>query len=144
MKRKKWLDAAIWVFGILSFLSLIAFFLALTDIWHDYASPEVFARAGQSLPDWYSQSIRTMPEWRVLQVGFVADAGVSHPLVRSLAVRPEGSKIRRRNPINRIIRGTVYVIPEFPWIIKRDNSGIAYTVPLIVPSLPLARFLNLI
>jgi len=71
MKRRKWLDSAIVVFGVLSFLSLGAFFLALTDVWHDYASPDVFARAGQSLPDWYSRFNRCLPEWRLLQVGFV-------------------------------------------------------------------------
>ena len=71
MKRKKWLDSTVLVFGVLSFLSLIAFFLALTDIWHDYASPDVFARAGQALPDWYSQFNRCLLEWRVIQVGFV-------------------------------------------------------------------------
>ena len=70
MMRRKWLDSAVFVFGILSFLSLIAFFLALSDIWHDYASPDVFARAGQSLPDWYSPFNRCPLEWRVLRVGF--------------------------------------------------------------------------
>lgn len=70
MKRKKWLDSTVLVFGVLSFLSLIAFFLALTDIWHDYASPDVFARAGQALPDWYSQFNRCLLEWRFLQIGF--------------------------------------------------------------------------
>jgi len=67
----KWLDRAVVVFGILSFLSLIAFFLALHDIGDDYASPEAFARAGQPLPDWYSKVNRTPAEWLVLQVGFV-------------------------------------------------------------------------
>lgn len=71
MKQRKWLDSAIVVFGVLSFLSLIAFFLALTDIWHDYASPDVFAKAGQALPDWYSPFNRCPLEWRFLQVGFV-------------------------------------------------------------------------
>jgi hypothetical protein len=71
MQRKKWLDSAVLVFGVLSFLSLIAFFLALTDIWHDYASPDVFAKAGQALPDWYSPFNRCPLEWRFLQVGFV-------------------------------------------------------------------------
>jgi hypothetical protein len=71
MKRRTWLDKAVAFFGILSFLSLIAFFLALHDIGDDYASPGVFARAGQPLPDWYSPFNRTPAEWRVLQVGFV-------------------------------------------------------------------------
>lgn len=115
---RKWLDAAIWVFGILSFLSLIAFFLALTDIWHDYASPDVFARAGQSLPDWYSQFNRCLLEWRFLQVGFVLML-VFHILliVRWLSGR-RGQK-RCRNLIN------------------CDRSLEASSFP------PLARFLNL-
>ena len=70
MKHRRWLDSAVLVFGVLSFLSLVAFFLALTDIWHDYASPDVFAKAGQPLPDWYSAYNRCSLEWRVLQVGF--------------------------------------------------------------------------
>jgi hypothetical protein len=70
MKRQKWLDIAIAVFGVLSFLSLVLFFLALTDIGHDYASPKIFAQAGQPLPDWYSPVNRCIGEWRVLQVGF--------------------------------------------------------------------------
>ena len=97
---RKRLDAAIWVFGILSFLSLIAFFLALTDIWHDYASPDVFARAGQSLPDWYSQFNRTLPEWRVLQVGFPLML-VFHILlfVRWLSGRRDQNKVPNKVPI---------------------------------------------
>jgi hypothetical protein len=71
MKRKRWLDSAVLVFGVLSLLSLAAFFLALTDISHDYASPDVFARAGQPLPDWYSPVNRCPLEWRILQIGFV-------------------------------------------------------------------------
>lgn len=71
MKRKKWLDRAVLIFGILSFLSLAAFFLALTDISHDYAGPDVFARAGQPLPAWYSTYNRCVLEWRIIQVGFV-------------------------------------------------------------------------
>jgi hypothetical protein len=65
-----WLDKAVRIFGLLSFLSLIGFFLALHDIWHDYASPEVWARAGQTLPNWYSPVNRTPMEWGILQLGF--------------------------------------------------------------------------
>ena len=70
MKRKQWLDGAILGFGFLSFMSLIAFFLALHDIWYDYASPEVWARVGQPLPDWYSPVNRAPLEWGILQCGF--------------------------------------------------------------------------
>jgi hypothetical protein len=71
MKPKHWLDTAVGIFGPLSFLSLIGFFLAGHDIWHDYASPEVWARAGQALPTWYSPGNRTPLEWGMMQVGFL-------------------------------------------------------------------------
>ncbi len=71
MKPRKWLDTAIVLFGTLSALSLVGYFLALHDIWHDYASPEVWARAGQGLPSWYSPYNGTPGEWGVLQVGFI-------------------------------------------------------------------------
>ncbi len=71
MKWRQWIDSAIVLFGGLSFLSLVAFFLALNDIGHDYASPEVWIRAGQALPDWYSPVHRCFLEWRILQAGFL-------------------------------------------------------------------------
>lgn len=71
MKPKHWFDTAVGILGPLSFLSLIGFFLAGHDIWHDYASPEVWARAGQALPAWYSPWHRTPFEWSMMQVGFV-------------------------------------------------------------------------
>jgi hypothetical protein len=71
MRRPHWLDAAVTVSGFLSFMSLVAFFLAGHDIWHDYASPEVWARAGQDLPSWYSPVNRCPLEWGVMQAGFL-------------------------------------------------------------------------
>ena len=71
MKLSRWIDAAVAILGTLSFLSLIGFFLALHDIWWDYASPAVWAHAGQPLPPWYSPGNRTPGEWGVMQVGFV-------------------------------------------------------------------------
>ena len=71
MKPTRWIDAAITVLGSLSFLSLVGIFLAGHDIWHDYASPEVWARAGQALPSWYSPGNRTPGEWGMMQVGFL-------------------------------------------------------------------------
>ena len=49
MQPRRWIDTAVAILGTLSFLSLIAFFLALHDIWWDYASPAVWAHAGQPL-----------------------------------------------------------------------------------------------
>jgi hypothetical protein len=71
MKPRRWLDSAIAIFGVLSFLSLVGIFLASHDIWWDYASPAVWAHAGQSLPDWYSPVNRTLLEWGMMQVGFL-------------------------------------------------------------------------
>jgi hypothetical protein len=71
MKPRRWLDSAIAIFGVLSFLSLVGMFLAGHDIWHDYASPEVWQRAGQALPSWYSPYNRTPGEWGMMQVGYL-------------------------------------------------------------------------
>ncbi len=68
---KRWLDTVVMVLGFLSFLSLVGFFLALHDIWHDFASPEIWARAGQTLPSWYDPLNQCPGEWRMLQVGFL-------------------------------------------------------------------------
>ncbi len=71
MRWRQWMDAALLALGFLSFMSLVAYFLALHDIWHEYASPEVWARSGQTLPDWYSPVNRCPSEWEILQVGFL-------------------------------------------------------------------------
>jgi hypothetical protein len=71
MKPRRWVDAAAAILAPLSALSLIGFFLALHDIYHDYASPEVWARAGQPLPAWYADFNRTPLEWGMMQVGSV-------------------------------------------------------------------------
>ncbi len=71
MTRKQWMDLAVTVFGTLSFLSLVGYFLALHDIWWDYASPAVWERAGQSLPAWYDPVNRCPAEWGFLQIGFL-------------------------------------------------------------------------
>ncbi len=71
VKPRRWIDTAVSVLGSLSFLSLIGFFLALHDIWWDYASPAVWAHAGQPLPDWYSPVNRTPGEWGMMRVGFI-------------------------------------------------------------------------
>lgn len=67
----KYLNSAISILGVFSFLSLLAFYGALHDIWHDYASSEVWAHAGQPLPEWYATVNRCPLEWGVVQVGFL-------------------------------------------------------------------------
>jgi hypothetical protein len=90
MKPKRWLDAAIAILGPLSFLSLVGYFLALHDIWHDYASPEVWARAGQTLPSWYSPYNRTPGEWGMMQVGFVVIVAFHVLLFARYLLRTQG------------------------------------------------------
>ena len=68
--KRPWLDRVVLIVGCISFLSLIGFFLALHDIWHDYASPELWARAGQTLPNWYSSVHRTQAEWGMVRLAF--------------------------------------------------------------------------
>jgi hypothetical protein len=59
------------ILGLLSLVSLVFMFLALSDISQDFASPQAFLRAGQPLPSWYVQSVNSCPlEWRVLQIGW--------------------------------------------------------------------------
>jgi len=78
MKPLRWIDTAVAVVGPLSFLSLIGFFLALHDIWWDYASPAVWAHAGRPLPDWYSPYNRTPVREReeTREFGQFVDRGV--------------------------------------------------------------------
>jgi hypothetical protein len=74
MTRTKWicmLSEAAPIFGALSSLGLVGIFLACQDIWHDFASPEVWARAGHPIPAWYSPVNRCILEWRVMRAGFI-------------------------------------------------------------------------
>jgi hypothetical protein len=71
MKPRRWVDATVAILAPFSVLSVIGVFLAGHDIYHDYASSEVWARAGQPLPAWYSPGNRTPLEWSMMQVGFV-------------------------------------------------------------------------
>ncbi len=84
--RKKTLDSLVVVFGMLSLVSLVLYFLALHDIWHDYASPEVWLRAGQAIPYWYSPVNRCPLEWAMLSLGFLPIA-VFHVLFFTRLVR---------------------------------------------------------
>jgi hypothetical protein len=99
MKRKQWLDMAILIFGGLSFVSLICYFLALHDIWHDYASPEVWSRAGQTLPAWYDPVNRCPGEWGILQIGFPLML-IFHILlfVRRMLKTDEGTSVQPSAP----------------------------------------------
>ncbi len=70
MPRQPALSRVTVVLGILSFCCLVLYFLALHDIFHDYASPQVLADHGvttaQPLPGW-----TTCPgEWKIVGIGF--------------------------------------------------------------------------
>ena len=97
--KSNWLDRALKVAGGLSFVSLVGYFLALHDIWHDYASPEVWARAGQALPNWYSTVNRTSLEWGMLQLGFCFML-LFHVLLFIKLVRNSSRSPKRQNAPN--------------------------------------------
>lgn len=58
------------VLGVLSLLCLVGYYLALHDIFHDYASPKVLREqariAPETLPDWTACPL----EWRVVGICF--------------------------------------------------------------------------
>ena len=67
--RNKTLVTITVVAGILSALCLIAYYLALHDIFHDYASAEVIQEnisASVTLPDWTTCSL----EWKIVGICF--------------------------------------------------------------------------
>jgi len=94
MHLRRWVDTAVGVAAAFSALSLVGFFLAGHDIYHDYASPEVWARAGQPLPAWYSPFNRTPLEWGMMNTGFVVIVAFhvllfARYLMRTLTATPE-------------------------------------------------------
>lgn len=70
MNSRKAVGTAMAALGIVSLLCLVAYFLALHDIHHDYASPEVLKEqttlGPDALPAWTSCPL----EWRVIRFAF--------------------------------------------------------------------------
>ena len=69
MRKRKSVTTATSILGVLSFLCLIGNYLALHDIFNDYASPKVLqeqANIVPVLPDWTA----CLLEWRVVGIGF--------------------------------------------------------------------------
>jgi len=64
------LQAVTTVAGVVSLLCLIGYFMALRDIFHDYASPQLIRQhvpaASTAIPDWASCGL----EWKVLGACF--------------------------------------------------------------------------
>lgn len=87
MKRSTWLDAAVVVGGVCSPVGLLGIFLATHDIFHDYASPTLWARVGERLPEWYSPLSATPLEWGFVQVGLVMVLGFHAALFARLVTR---------------------------------------------------------
>jgi hypothetical protein len=87
MKRTAWLDTAVVVGGIASVSSVIGIYLATHDIFHDYASPALWMRAGATLPEWYSPFSATPLEWGMVQVGIVMIFGFHAALFVRLVTR---------------------------------------------------------
>jgi hypothetical protein len=81
--------------GILSFLSLIVYFLALNDIFHEYVGTEIWSRAGEPAPAWLTEVSRCLPEWTALQAGFVIMI-VFHMLFFAASFTSRRAAIRRR------------------------------------------------
>ena len=70
MKHQRFITTAIAMVGVLSFVCLIGYYLALHDIFRDYVSPKVLQEqtglTEASLPEWTECS----QEWRFVQVSF--------------------------------------------------------------------------
>ena len=71
MKKQHFIPVTIIALGVISFTCLIGYFLALNDVFHDYASPRIFQEnadlIGTHLPTWTQCS----SEWQFIP-SFVA------------------------------------------------------------------------
>jgi hypothetical protein len=61
MKSAKRLFAVTIALGIVSFLILVFYYLALTDIWHENGSPDVWHGQGPAALEWKFLSIAYWP-----------------------------------------------------------------------------------
>lgn len=70
MRKMKLVTTATAVLGVLSLVCLVGYYLALHDIFHDYASPKVLQEqadlASRQLPEWTACPL----EWRIIGIGF--------------------------------------------------------------------------
>ena len=70
MKNQRLISTAIATVGVLSFVCLIGYHLALHDIFSDYVSPKVLEKqvglTGASLPGWTG----CPQEWWFVRIGF--------------------------------------------------------------------------
>jgi hypothetical protein len=71
MRQTRIIAAVTVGLGIVSLVCLVGCFMALQDIYHDYASPEVLRNhpgiAAESLPRWTTCDL----EWGVIRLGFL-------------------------------------------------------------------------
>ena len=58
------------VLGVISFGCLTGYFLALHDIYHDYASPETWRSENLHIPEWLPEWRSCPGEWRLVGFGY--------------------------------------------------------------------------
>lgn len=61
MKTKKLILTATAVMGIISFLIIILFYAALTDIWHELGRPDIWHGQGPAANEWRFIAIAYWP-----------------------------------------------------------------------------------
>lgn len=70
MKKKRMLRSITVILGIVSFLCLGGYWLALHDIRHDYASHETWTSEGMKIPQWLPPWRSCPAEWAIASIGF--------------------------------------------------------------------------
>lgn len=70
MRKLQILTAATVLMGIVSFLCLLGYFLALHDIYQDYASPRVLYEQADISPKTLADWIACPLEWNMIRSGY--------------------------------------------------------------------------
>ncbi len=70
MLKKRTAFVITLVLGVISFGCLAGYFLALHDIYHDYASPETWRSAGLRIPEWFPEWRFCLGEWGLVSFGY--------------------------------------------------------------------------
>ena len=56
--------------GVLSFFATLVLGLGLADVFQEYASPKIWAKAGLNIPEWLPSTSKCTGEWAVIFVCF--------------------------------------------------------------------------
>lgn len=71
-KLRRFLNGAVFLFGLLSPVSLFVIWAAAHDISYDYVSSRLYSQAGTTLPGWYDPSVNScFLEWTASSVAFL-------------------------------------------------------------------------